>query len=75
MRDKIKTKLSARGAKIHCPYFNPCPLCYGCRSYNNKFMQCQKCEQIDKKYNICNTNRHKANAINKMLYNEPVILR
>ena len=70
-----KTKFSALGAKMNCPNFNPCPLCYGCRNYNDKYEACLKCKEDNKKYNTCNTNLHKADIISKMLYNNTINIK
>ena len=67
MHSKIKTKHSARGAKINCINFHPCPLCYGCRNYDSKYIECQKCSSENQKYNICKVNFHTADKLAKML--------
>lgn len=63
----IKTKYSALGAQINCPNFYPCPLCYGCRNYNESMMMCQICKEDNLKYNTCKTSLHKPDILSKML--------
>ena len=54
------------GAKMMCTSFQQCPLCYGCRSYRTDIPECQKCA-VNRKKNICDTNKHKADLISKMV--------
>ena len=67
MRTNIKTKHSAYGAQISCVNFKPCPLCYGCRNYNSKYIECNECLQENKTYNICNTKFHTAEKLALMM--------
>lgn len=57
---------TALGAETHCPNFDPCPLCFGCRNYSTAVLRCEKCEN-NKKQNICNTKKHTEQALQLML--------
>lgn len=61
-----KNRNSARGAQIDCINFEMCPLCYGCRNYHYGDPDCQKCLQ-NKKVNLCNTQKHPASLIHRMI--------
>lgn len=62
----IKNWNSARGARINCPNFDPCPLCYGCRNYNSAVVRCDKCLE-NKKFNICDREFHSEHNLGLML--------
>jgi hypothetical protein len=64
---EIKTWNSALGAEKHCPNFDPCPLCFGCRNYTEKAVRCDKCAEDNYKKNICNTERHTEKALGMMI--------
>lgn len=72
-KDKIKTAHSAAGARKMCPNFKPCPLCYGCRNYSSKYIECDDCAK-DIKYNVCNTNKHNAKVLGIMIANNEQII-
>jgi hypothetical protein len=57
---------TALGAEMHCPNFDPCPLCYGCRNYDSSVVKCDKCAE-NKKKNVCNTELHTEQALMLML--------
>ena len=54
------------GFQINCPDYEPCPLCYGCRSYNPEYYKCLECSK-NKKKNLCDTSKHRDGALAKML--------
>lgn len=70
-----------RGIRINCNKFEMCPLCYGCRAYTTSNLECEECLKENKKKNICNTELHKSDAINKLIsksiiiVNEPIIIK
>lgn len=63
----IKTPNSALGARRNCPNFDPCPLCFGCRSYDSAVVKCGLCYEEDRKANICNRELHTEKALAVML--------
>lgn len=69
---KAKQPNDARGARIGCPMFESCPLCYGCRAFDPKYEECRNCELDNKKQNVCNTERHKSDLLSRMI-TRPVI--
>lgn len=68
---KAKNKSDVLGQQINCPSFQYCPLCYGCRSYDSKYMECNECA-INKKINICNKTVHKSDLISKMIRKDAI---
>ena len=66
---KIKSKepKNVLGYKINCPDYNPCPLCYGCRSFDPSYYKCINLCGENIKYNICKTSKHRANLLAKMI--------
>lgn len=65
----IKNWNSPRGAKIHCPNFDPCPLCYGCRNYDSAVVRCEGCTE-NAKHDICNREFHSEHNLSLMLTNK-----
>lgn len=63
----IKDWNTPLGAKKHCPNFDPCPLCFGCRNYSSAVKRCQECYEDNKKQNICNRELHTETALSMML--------
>lgn len=59
---KAKSPSDVRGAKIRCINYEKCPICYGCRNYNSIDPECAKCA-TKRKYNICDTIKHKSDII------------
>ena len=60
-----------RGNKIQCPHYTGCSLCFGCRSYDSRLLECRECYEqgIDgsnRNFNVCNKNLHTEDALNKM---------
>ena len=62
----MKKPSDVLGYQMDCPDFDQCPFCYGCRAYDEKYIKCRRCAQ-NKKKNTCNTQRHRPDAIAKML--------
>ena len=63
----IKDWNTPLGARLHCPNFDPCPLCYGCRNYDSAVVRCERCYEDNKKSNICNRELHTEEALFMML--------
>jgi len=55
----FKTKYDTDGWRSDCFYYDPCPICYGCR---NSYQYCHsRCDNIcghNKKKNICLSKLH-----------------
>lgn len=64
MLDKRPTDVL--GSLMNCPNFLQCPFCYGCRNYEVGSPTCESCASNYKK-NICNTEKHQAKIIAKMV--------
>lgn len=62
-----KNKNSSLGARNNCINFSLCPFCYGCRNYNSSDIKCEECYNDNKKFNICNTELHKAELISQFI--------
>lgn len=71
---KQKTVADVRGFKIKCKYFVKCPLCYGCRNYNSKYLECEECRRENAKKNLCNKELHKDELISKMIIKDRIKL-
>ena len=76
----MKTKNDVEGFRSGCFYYDPCPLCYGCRNYhavchNRCDERCAHTPQ-DKKKNVClNKNLHNPVNFAKMIRrSKPVIV-
>ena len=71
---KQKTRHDVKGWQIDCVNYEMCPLCYGCRAYNQSHVKCvNKCGD-DQRANICNTQRHRADLVAKMITKESIVL-
>lgn len=66
---KQKTPENVRGYRIKCVNYVKCPLCYGCRNYNDYDPECIKCKDFDKKVNLCNIKLHRNDLVSKMVTN------
>lgn len=61
-----------RGNKIGCINFQMCPLCYGCRAYDDRDEDCIICKTegndgSKRNFNVCNKNIHESWKVNKMI--------
>lgn len=67
----VKQPSDVRGNKINCINFQMCPVCYGCRAYNSRDLECIECKSEDdkrnKRYNLCNKELHEPWKINKLI--------
>lgn len=70
----LKNRNESKGAKDNCINFELCPLCYGCRNFNNSYLKCQKCKE-DNENNICKTNKHKTKLVAKMIKKQCVEIK
>jgi len=71
---KQKNPNDVRGMRISCPSFEQCPLCYGCRNFNSKYDDCRKCQSENAKQNICKTDRHRPDLLEKMIMKEKIVI-
>lgn len=71
---KQKNPNDVRGVRINCPHFEQCPLCYGCRAFDPKYQKCQACKLENAKQNICKTDKHRADLVEKMIMKEKIII-
>ena len=69
---KRKDPNNVRGNRIQCLNFDMCPLCYGCRAFNPRFIECHRCKEENQKYNICNTTKHRPDLLAKMIKKERI---
>lgn len=69
----MKTHHDVLGWQINCLWYKKCPLCYGCRNYDSKYLRCQKCAE-NKKKNICNRELHTENILNRMIAREEIVV-
>lgn len=63
----IKDWNTPLGARLNCPNYDPCPLCYGCRNYDSAVVRCEHCYEKNKKANICKRELHTEEALSMML--------
>lgn len=70
---KQKTPNDVRGVQEKCINYQACPLCYGCRNYRINDPECGKCKTYAKR-NICNTDTHRADLIDKMITKNVIML-
>ena len=61
-----------RGNRISCANYKQCPMCYGCRNYDDRDPECIECyiDGIDgtsRNFNVCDTNKHEAWKLNVMI--------
>lgn len=61
-----KQPSDVRGVQIKCTMFAACPMCYGCRNFRSDSPDCQECLP-EKKKNICKTDTHRSDLVNKMM--------
>ena len=55
----------------HCPNFEQCPICYGCRAADLSYVKCIHCAE-DPKTNICNRYKHRPELLSKMITRQKV---
>lgn len=61
-----------RGNLNNCPNYKMCPICYGCRNYDERDSECIECytQGIDdstRNFNVCDTNKHESWKVNMMI--------
>ena len=69
-----------RGNIIHCPNYVSCCLCFGCRNYDSRLIECRQCYEDgnrggNRNFNVCNKNLHTENALNKMKHTHQIQLK
>lgn len=78
MNTNIKQPSDVRGNQIHCINYQMCPVCYGCRAYDSRDIECIECKTQDdirgKKYHICNKELHEPWKINKLITKNKILL-
>ena len=62
----MKTEQDTWGYQHNCVNYEPCPLCFGCRSYDPSWFKCKHCEE-DRKINICSREKHTPKLLTKMI--------
>lgn len=61
-----------RGNIIKCPNFVQCTLCYGCRNFDSRIIECRYCledgvrQGQNRNFNVCNKELHTESALNRM---------
>ena len=63
----IKDWNTPLGARLHCPNFDPCPLCYGCRNYDSAVVRCERCYEDNVFSDMCKRELHTEKALSMML--------
>ena len=68
-----------RGNIIHCPNFVQCTLCFGCRNYDSRIIECRECYRDgergkNRNFNVCNKKLHTEEALNKMKHTHKIDL-
>ena len=68
-----------RGNQIGCINYSMCPICYGCRSYDERYEECRECYEQGKDYsnrnfNVCIKELHEAWKVNMMITKHTVKL-
>lgn len=69
---KAKSPQDVYGYQSQCPNFQQCPLCFGCRNYDISVVKCVENCGTDKKKNVCNTEKHKAELVAKFITKEAI---
>ena len=69
-----------RGNQIQCPNFKSCCLCFGCRNYDSRLIECRQCYEEGirqgqkRNFNVCNKELHTEEALNKMKHTHIITL-
>lgn len=61
-----KSKYDTQGWQTDCFYYEPCPLCFGCRNYGDHIKCEYRCGEAVKK-NVCTSNYHYPKNFEKMI--------
>ena len=61
-----------KGNRIGCINYQMCPICYGCRAYDDNDEDCVICfaegkDGSNRNFNVCNTKLHESWKINNMV--------
>jgi hypothetical protein len=74
MLNKQKKAEDVMGVQVNCSSYEMCPLCYGCRAYDPGRVKClNKCGQ-NEKFNTCNTRKHRADLLARMVTKERIVI-
>lgn len=71
----FKTIQDTEGYKNDCPYYDPCPLCYGCRNFGIYPSRCDTMCDTNHKKNICNVELHTSKNIGMMVRRQQIKLQ
>ena len=63
---KQKTYKDVLGWQKNCSWYEMCPICYGCRAYDSKYVRCQRCAE-NMKFNVCDTKKHRSDLVAMMV--------
>ena len=69
-----KVKSDVWGYANACPNFIQCSFCYGCRNFDVSNEECVTHCGDDRKKNVCNKQKHRADVIAKFVHREPIII-
>jgi hypothetical protein len=70
MAQKIQ---DVKGYNINCFYYEPCPICFGCRNYGFHIFCDSRCGG-DVKTNVCTSTLHNPKNFEKIITRPRVIL-
>lgn len=79
MSQMAKQPNNVRGNQIGCINFQQCPVCFGCRAYDDRYEECRECYEqgIDgtqRNFNVCNKELHESWKVNVMITKHTVEL-
>lgn len=63
MAQKIQ---DVKGYNINCFYYDPCPICFGCRAFDSTLLCSDRCGG-DIKTNVCSSNLHYPKNFEKII--------
>ena len=72
MSQMAKQPNNVRGNQIGCINFQQCPICYGCRAYDDRYEECRECyeqgiDDTQRNFNVCNKELHESWKVNMMI--------
>lgn len=65
-----KKPTDVKGYQMNCPDYHKCPICFGCRNYDDSNYHCVT--ECGDKSNHCDTKKHRSDLIGKLLYRKTV---
>ncbi len=69
------SKDKVAGYREGCFYYDPCPICFGCRNYRTYCNS--KCEihcDEDKKNNVCKNEKHNPSNFEKLIMRPKIVI-